>query len=144
MRDLQYEMGTAGVSPPPPGLTSTNAPERELLPLRFSIDRRRLGAGDEIEILQVWASSPRLAVGDQVVVRGRYHLQSESDAYICLFVTTNGPARTPVRATQRQRVVNGPGNFELSCEIAAEGRPHVSFYSTTTRSNLGGVYFSVQ
>ena len=116
----------------------------ELSPIPFVVGEQHFAAGDSIVIDQVLASSPQLAVGTQVTVRGHYRLASASRARLALYVTHRSPAAaadTPTKS-QVQQVGSANGSFELSCEIAYEGDPHVSFYPAAGGKSFGGVYFS--
>jgi len=76
------------------------------------------------------------------VVRGKYHLQSRSQAALGFFLTTNGPSgATPISPEQRSEIAAGNGVFELRHVVPAEGRLHVSFYPLPKGSAFGGVYF---
>jgi hypothetical protein len=109
--------------------------------LRFAIDRESFRPGDFVQIREVYASSPRLAVGDTLVVRGIYQLQSAPDAVLALYTTTRGyGGSSPSQPTQRMDVTRGTGEFELSREITAEGEHHISFYPSRGGRSFGGVY----
>ena len=97
--------------------------------------------GDSIVIEQVEATSPNLAVGDKVVVRGRYVLTSEEKAQLCLFVTTKEPVPVPVISTQQTEVKKGSGEFELTEQVRHPGFLHVSFYRIPDGKRFGSVYF---
>ena len=108
----------------------------------FKITSQQFEAGDSIAVQQVIAASPELKVGDTVVVRGKYHLQSRAKASLGFFLTTKGPsARTTISPKQQSEVEAGDGTFELEHVIPAEGRLHVSFYPRSNGSSFGGVYF---
>ena len=113
--------------------------------MKVELGQRDFAWGDAIEITELWATSAKLAVGDEVIVRGRYRLQSQEQAMLALFVTASGPGGSGrVSPTQRQAVERGTGEFDLSCEIRAAGKLHLSFYPTRSGSSFGGVYFSAR
>jgi len=116
----------------------------ELSSVPFVVGKQQFKAGDSIVIDQVLATSPRLAVGTKVTVRGHYQLASTSKARLGLYVTHRSPASTAAASTKSQvrQVESATGSFELSCEIAHEGDPHISFYPAAGGESLGGVYFS--
>jgi len=120
----------------------------ELAPVSFLLGQQQFKAGDGIVIDQVFASSPRLKPGVQVQVRGHYRLASSAKARIGLFVTQHAPAgsdrpaRTPIGPAQMTPIDAADGSFELTCEITADGEPHVSFYPIRGGESFGGVYFS--
>ena len=111
-------------------------------PIVFEITSQQFEPGDRIVIKEVWATSPRLRVGDTVIVRGQYRLQSRAEAALGFFLTTNGPSgSTRVSPEQRAVVGAGSGTFELKHVVPSEGRLHVSFYPRPSGSSFGGVYF---
>jgi hypothetical protein len=97
--------------------------------------------GDSIVIEQVEATSPDLAVGDKVVVRGRYVLKSEEKAQLGLFVTTKEPVSAPVIPAQRMEVKKGSAEFELTEHVRHPGFLHVSFYRIPDGKRFGSIYF---
>jgi hypothetical protein len=97
--------------------------------------------GDSIDIEQVVATSPNLAVGDKVVVRGRYVLKSEEKAQLCLFVTTKESVSVPVIPTQQTEVKKGSAEFELTEQVRHPGFLHVSFYRIPDGKRFGSIYF---
>ena len=65
--------------------------------IQFKITSQQFEAGDSIVVEQVIATSPELKIGDTVLVRGRYSLQSRSKASLGFFLTTKGRSDpTPV------------------------------------------------
>ena len=100
--------------------------------------------GDSIVIEQVEATSPNLAVGDKVVVRGRYVLKSEEKAQLCLYVTTKEPVSEPVIPTQQTEVKNGSAEFELTVQVRHPGFLHVSFYRISDGKRFGSIYFGTE
>lgn len=114
----------------------------DLLPVGFRITSQEFEPGDSIIIEEVLATSPQMKVGDTVIVRGKYHLQSKLKATLGFFLTTKGPSgSTRVEPYQRQNVDGASGSFELKHVVPAEGRLHVSFYPRPSGSSFGGVYF---
>ena len=134
--------GCVRVADPLPVEGAQMASGSTLSSVRFSLGQRAFEPGDSIVIQQVFASSPRFAVGDTVVVRGRYELASQADATLALYVTGHGAGPQRTSPTQRVRVTKGAGEFELACAIANAGALHVSFYPGAGGSVFGGVYFS--
>ena len=114
-------------------------------PLReipFEITSQQFEAGDSIILQQVLATSPALKVGDTVVIRGRYRLESHSQAMLGFFLTTNGPSEaTPISPKQRADIMAGEGTFQLEHVVPADGRLHVSFYGGPRGSSFGELYF---
>lgn len=110
--------------------------------IRFRITSEQFEAGDSIVVQQIVASSPQLKIGDTVVVRGQYRLQSRPQAALGFFLTTKGPSGpTPVSPKQRLEISAGTGSFELEHVVPADGFLHVSFYGRPSGSSFGGVYF---
>jgi hypothetical protein len=150
VRDLRHELG-ANEPPPPPALSPTGAssavahgsPGNGFVQLKVSLDRPNFAWGDAIEITELWATSRQMKVGDEVVVRGRYRLQSRESARLALSLTASESGVWLRRSsTQSEMVERGTGEFDLSCEIQAAGRLHVSFYPDGFGSSFGGVYFN--
>ena len=114
----------------------------DLNSISFEITSQQFEPGDSIIIDEVIASSPKLKIGDTVIVRGRYRLKSKTNGSLGFFLTTKGPSgATPVAPHQRQRIEAGSGTFELKHVIPAEGNLHVSFYPQPSGSSFGGIYF---
>jgi hypothetical protein len=114
----------------------------ELLPVGYRITSQKFDPGDSIIIEEILATSPQMKVGDTVIVRGKYRLQSRPKAALGFYLTTKGPSGpTRVQPYQRQNVDDLSGSFELKHVVPAEGRLHVSFYPRPSGSSFGGVYF---
>lgn len=112
-------------------------------PIAFKTSRAQFADGDSIVIQEVAASSPELKVGDTVIVRGVYRLESAPEAMLGLSLTTRGPGpATRIAPHQRQKIAAGEGAFELKHVVPAEGSLHVSFYPARGGSSFGGVYFA--
>jgi hypothetical protein len=121
-------------------IASANA---ELSSVAFAVGKQQFKPGDSIVIEQVLATSPKLSVGDKIVVRGHYQLASAPRAKLGLFVTHRTKAHADNTAkSQMAPVETVSGSFELSCEIRYEGDMHVSFYPVSDRESFGGVYFT--
>lgn len=98
--------------------------------------------GDVIEITDVTATSPRLEQGDSVTVKGRYRLDSQPAARLCLYLTqTEGDGKEETDDTQEMLVSNGLGNFELKITIKHRGALHLTYYDPKSGRPLGGTYF---
>jgi hypothetical protein len=110
--------------------------------IAFKITNQQFEAGDSIVVEQVMATSPELKIGDTVVVRGRYSLQSRPQAALGFFLSTKGPSGpTPISPKQKKEIAAGTGTFELEHVVPADGSLHVSFYPVPNGSSFGGVYF---
>lgn len=114
-----------------------------LAKVAFVAGPRFFQEGDKILIKEVLATSPNLAVGDKVVVRGEYRLKSRNTAQLCLFLTDEGGVGPePVSPTQTMQAKRRSAGFELSSELKHAGALHLSFYSGSRR--CGTVYFGTE
>jgi hypothetical protein len=110
--------------------------------IHFNVTSQQFEVGDSIVVEQVIATSPELKVGDTVLVRGRYSLQSRPEASLGFFLTTKGPSGpTMVSPKQKKAIAAGTGTFELEHVVSSDGALHVSFYPRPNGSSFGGVYF---
>ena len=116
----------------------------ELSSVAFVIGKQQFKPGDSIVIDQVLATSPKLNVGEKVVVRGHYQLASAPKANLGLFITHRTKADADNTAKSQMATADGvSGSFELSCDILYEGDVHVSFYPVSGGESFGGVYFTI-
>jgi hypothetical protein len=114
----------------------------EVSTVAFEVGPQHFRNGDSIVIEQVVASSPILAVGDKVTVRGRYVLQSEDKARLCLYLATSDAiGAEPIVPTQTTEIAKGSGSFELTEVVKHLGHLHLSFYQVPTGTRFGSVYF---
>ena len=75
-------------------------------------------------------------------VVGTYDLHTAAEASLDLFFTaTDGNGTSSNQPEQVSTVQRGHGEFKLREIIRCHGWPHVSFYSTKSGTNFGGVYF---
>jgi hypothetical protein len=108
----------------------------------FELGPQHFRNGDSIVIEQVVAASPFLAVGDKVTVRGRYVLQSEDKAQLCLYLATSAAVGAePIVPTQKTEIARGSGSFELAEVLKHPGHLHLSFYQVPSGTRFGSVYF---
>ena len=115
----------------------------ELVDIPFTLGAQQFLDGDHIIIEKVQASSAGLKVGDQIVVRGRYELASARSATLAFSSTHRGAAKPDsIALSQKARITDAKGTFELSWEITYDGDLHVSFYPATRGESFGGVYFN--
>src|SRR4051812_22050088 len=81
--------------------------------ISFSTSQAEFTGGDSITIREVLATSPRLAPGDRIVVRGQYVLRSRDAAALGLSLSTSGPSGpTLVDPSSRMQITAGGGTFE--------------------------------
>ena len=94
----------------------------------FKITRQQFEAGDSIVLRQVLSTSSALKVGDTVVGRGQYRLESHSRATLGLFLTMSAPNElTPISPKQRTFFKAGDGplmwlNGELPGDEPSDSR----------------------
>lgn len=124
-----------------PAVARCEAPAMSQIP--FSTMRAEFEPGDRIVIKEVLASSPELALGDTVVIRGEYQLSSRESAGLRVSLTTIGKG-SPERLSARAGTIatQGSDKFELECKITRPGVMHVSFYPLPTGGSFGGVYIA--
>jgi len=116
----------------------------EVSDVAFVLGPKQFSDGDTIIIEHVSCTSPNLAVGDHVLVRGRYTLSSEAKAKLCLFLTTSRDVGSePVSPTQQTEVKKGSGSFELEETVKHPGHLHLGFYGGDGE-RLGTVYFGTE
>jgi hypothetical protein len=114
----------------------------EVSTVPFELGPTHFRDGDQIVIEHVVATSPNLAVGDKVTVRGRYVLKSEEKAKLCLYLTTsNAVGAEPIFPTQKTEINKGSGSFELAEVLRHPGHLHLSFYPISSGSRFGTIYF---
>lgn len=98
--------------------------------------------GDSIIVDQVLGTSPKLEIGDRVVVRGRYRLASQARAKLGLSLTrTESREPVPISPAANKQVAKGAGEFELVYEVKHVGCMHVSLSDTSDGRSFGTVYF---
>lgn len=108
----------------------------------FQNGPQKFRSGDSISIHQVLSTSPRMDVGDRVVVRGRYTLNSEPRANVGLSLTqTQSAEPTRISPAANTEVARGTGDFELVIDVQHTGCLHLTFSSLPARKSIGTVYF---
>ena len=116
------------------------ASQLSTVPVKLGL--QKFADGDSIVIREVLATSPRMDVGDTVVVRGRYVLQSQDGANVGLSLTqTEVSEPTPVSPAANAKIRRGAGDFELRFEVRHVGCLHITFSSLPERKSFGTVYF---
>jgi hypothetical protein len=116
----------------------------ELLDVPFVLGPTHFKNGDQIVIQDVRATSTNLTAGDKVVVRGRYELNSQPKAKLCLYLTSHAAGSEPDVPTQSKEITRGSGEFELSEPVRHPGYLHLSFYPSTGGTDFGCVYFGTE
>ena len=108
----------------------------------FALGPKHFRGDDAITIESVSATSPNLAVGDKVTVRGRYTLASEEKPRLCLYLTTDSTVGAEAESpTQKTEVKKGSGTFELTETVRHPGHLHLSFYAG---KRFGTAYFGTE
>jgi hypothetical protein len=116
----------------------------EFFDVPFVLGPTHFQNGDQIVIQDVFATSTNLTAGDKVVVRGRYELNSQQKAKLCLYLTSNPGADEPDVRTQSKEITSGSGEFELSEPVRHSGYLHLSLYRSTGGTDFGCVYFGTE
>jgi beta-lactamase regulating signal transducer with metallopeptidase domain len=118
---------------------------QELSDVPIVLGPKKFEDGDAISIQQVLATSPEFGIGDYVVVRGRYHLESKEKATLALMLTqTEGDGKEMISSAERMEVKKGSGEFELAYDVKHAGSLHVTFYSIPEGRPFGGQYFGTK
>ena len=85
---------------------------------------------DGIEVTEVWGTRPRIEIGGEYVVRGRYSLQSTEVGLVTFFLTANEWRNAgPIMDLQEARARGGEGTFTLQHKMAGPGAFHVTLYN---------------
>jgi tRNA A-37 threonylcarbamoyl transferase component Bud32 len=115
----------------------------DLAEVPFVLGPQKFADGDAIVIQQVRSTSPKLDIGDKVVVRGRYQLKSRDRAMVGMSLTQIGGDGYPesVLPAQWTEIRTGSGVFELSYEVKHAGALHLAFSSISEGKSFGTVYF---
>lgn len=122
--------------------TGTSAASPPLSPVPVKLGLQKFADGDSISILEVLATSPRMDVGDTVVVRGRCVLQSQARASVGLSLTkTENHKPTKISPDANAIVGRGTGDFELTFQVVDVGCLHVTLSSLPEKKSFGTIYF---
>lgn len=89
----------------------------------FLIGQASFPFGDFIEITSVYRDA------NQMVVKGHYHLLSQDQALLALFVTTTNAMTTAVDPAQELNIAKGWGDFSLTNGHMSPGLPHLAMYA---------------
>lgn len=124
----------------PVGATPVAPPPLSAVPIQLGL--QQFTDGDSIVIREVLATSPRMDVGDTIIVRGRYKLQSTNGAILGLSLTqTEKSEPTTFSPAANTEVQQGSGDFELRSEVKEVGCLHLTFSRLPGRKSVGTVYF---
>jgi hypothetical protein len=113
-----------------------------LSPISVALGPTEFAEGDALVVDQVLASSPKLEIGDRVLVRGRYTLASQPEAKLGLSLTRT-QSRAPVRISPgaNMQIARGSGDFELIYEVTEIGCMRVALSNLTDGKSFGTIYF---
>jgi hypothetical protein len=122
--------------------TCLRAATPQLMPVSVELGLQKFVKGDTIVIHEVLATSPQMDVGDTVVVRGHYVLQSQERANLGLSLTQiRNPEPTKISPAANTTATSGHGDFELTFQVNHVGCLHLTFSSLPQRKSFGTVYF---
>ena len=131
------------------GCATTTRPAEEIasrFQYKISVERGVPDAtdGNQIEVVEVWGTRPKIEVGGEYVVMGRYTLAARADkkanGSVTFFLTaSNWNNSGPVMDLQRSQVNTGEGTFVLQHKLEGPGRLHVSLHDAKDR--VANLYF---
>jgi RNA polymerase sigma factor (sigma-70 family) len=111
----------------------------------FEIGATEFKEGGRIEIEEVWGTRPRIEVGGQYIVRGKYVLPHGKRGKLYFYETANGEwGRTPTANMDLQTVDldEETGEFQLAHGMAGPGNFHLYLASPDKYSRMfANVYF---
>jgi RNA polymerase sigma factor (sigma-70 family) len=92
----------------------------------FEIGLTETSNGGRIDILEVWGTQPKIVVGGQYLVHGKYVLPSKKDGKIYFYETAEGwNGAGPVLDLQSTPVTRGQGEFTLLHSMPGPGYFHL-------------------
>lgn len=106
----------------------------------FETGKRESTATDQVEVIGLWGTRPRIEIGGEYLVVGRYTLQSDERGHVFFYMTGNNWDNSgPVMDLQRTEVRRGSGTFVLQHKMAGPGWFHVDLYGE--ENELADLYF---
>jgi hypothetical protein len=108
----------------------------------FKIGKTYFVGGDNLTIEQIRGSSDHVGAGNTYEITGSYHLASEDQALLAVYVTSwdrNPPGQqdcVPIKINK------GNGQFTMKFHMWVDGSPHVSMYLRGDSSDC--VYFGTE
>jgi beta-lactamase regulating signal transducer with metallopeptidase domain len=131
--------------PPPTAASKPETPPASGFPyvVQFEQGATRFLKGDEITILEIHGTSPKLEADNLYMIKGRYTLASHPRATVAAYVTARDRENGTSASHHYQTVhaTEGQGTFTLFLPMSYRGWPHVSFYPAEGGSDFGGNYF---
>ncbi|MBL8857737.1 MAG: hypothetical protein JNL28_04420 [Planctomycetes bacterium] len=113
--------------------TTASVRDAELQPKAFEVVEAFDAPGDRLEIEEILSDRAVLEAGATLRARGRYHLESASEAQI-YFGLTNGE----IHADPPRKIAAGEGTFDLTLTVVRPGQAHVSLYAGGGPNNCIG------
>jgi RNA polymerase sigma factor (sigma-70 family) len=110
----------------------------------FEIGKADQSDGGRIDILEVWGSRPKIEIGGEYIVRGRYTLKTQTRGKVYFYRTSTGSdGFGPVRDLQAVEVTKGMGEFVLLHWMGGPGSFHVQLAGADDDKfgTLADVYF---
>jgi RNA polymerase sigma factor (sigma-70 family) len=100
--------------------------------------------GARIEIHDVWGTSPKIQIGGQYIVHGKYEMPNHDKGKLYFHVTSEGrgPNSGPTLELQTLNIDKGSGEFTLMHSLAGPGQFHVQLDDRSGKDGtLANVYF---
>jgi hypothetical protein len=108
----------------------------------FEVGRTEFVGDDRLEVREVWGTRPRIEIGGDYLVLGRYHLDSAQRGRVVLYETTSNwtldGADTDLLSWS---AVRGDGEFALVHSMPGPGELHVSLLTHEDATRVANVYF---
>ncbi len=109
--------------------------------VKYELGDTEFAPGDSITIRELRGTSNVIASGETYCVAGEYTLASRAEADLSFFATTTSESPSPIDPKQTTRIQKGSGSFRLIKTMTTDGFLHLTFYSRSSGSGFGGVYF---
>ena len=113
------------------------------VPVEFGLTETR--GGGRIEILEVWGTRPRIEIGGQYLVRGKYAMPSQDHGKLYFYETSTGNWNNsgPTLDLQTTTVRRGEGEFTLVHAMAGPGYFHLQLEGQSGERDVcyANVYF---
>jgi RNA polymerase sigma factor (sigma-70 family) len=109
----------------------------------YEIGQTYFKEGGRIDILEVWGTQPKIVIGGQYLVRGKYVIPPGSEGILYFFRTSTGSDGSgPIMDLQRTDVMKGQGEFTLFHGMGGPGYFHLILTAAERYSRtFADVYF---
>jgi hypothetical protein len=108
--------------------------------IAFETGQEESTATDRVQVLELWGTRPRIEIGGEYLVVGRYTLQSEERGRVYFWLTANNWRNEgPNMDLQWAPVSRGTGRFVLQHKMHGPGWFHVNLCGEETE--LADLYF---